>query len=39
MTDKFHLTPLVLRLSELLGVEVLSLLSSKVVVGASSSSF
>jgi hypothetical protein len=39
VTDKFRLTPLVPRLSELLGVEVLSFLSLEAVVAASSSSF
>jgi hypothetical protein len=38
VTDKFRLTPLVPRLSELLGVEVLNFLSSKADVASSSSS-
>jgi hypothetical protein len=37
VTDKFRLTPLVPRLSQLLSVEVLSFLSSEVVAAASSS--
>ncbi len=39
MTNKFRPTPLVPRLSELLGVEVLSLLSSEAAAAAASSSF
>jgi hypothetical protein len=39
VTDKFRLTPLVPRLSELLGVEVLSLLSSEAAASSYSSSF
>jgi hypothetical protein len=38
VTDKFRLTPLVPRLSELLGVEVCSLLSSEAAASSSSSS-
>jgi hypothetical protein len=34
VTDKFRLTPLVPRLSELLGVEVLSLLSSEAAAAS-----
>jgi hypothetical protein len=39
VTDKFRLTPLVPRLSKLLGVEVFSLLSSEAATASSSYSF